>query len=70
MSKTKSEYSSEDARAFPPSLDQTVPVQLRHQVAFQLEHCPITDFNEPFDHFTSDSKKTSIYQLTISPLPD
>ena len=56
MSKTESEYSSEDARSLPPSLDQTMPVQLRHQVAFELEHCPI--LNQPLDRFSSTQRKS------------
>ena len=44
VSKTKSEYPPEDARALPPSLDQAMPVEMRHQVAFQLEHCPVIKF--------------------------
>ena len=70
VSKTKSEYSPEDARALPPSLDQAMPVEMRHQVAFQLEHCPGTNFESSDGTLCFFVKKTSLCLLTISPLPD
>ena len=66
VSKTKSEYSPKDARALPPSLDQAMPVEMRHQVAFQLEHCPVVNFESSDKTLLFFVKKTSTYHLSFA----